>query len=112
MLGAGGGGAGEAHAVEAVACEEQAGATGELVLDATDQGAAAELVLGGGPLPLHDLLEERPGEDRVEAYANALLEVHSDTEHGFVFPQRKVFNKHEAERNWERVFAMYRRQLG
>jgi carboxymethylenebutenolidase len=44
--------------------------------------------------------------------ANALLEVHPGTEHGFVFPQRKAFNKAEAERNWERVFAMFRRQLG
>jgi carboxymethylenebutenolidase len=43
--------------------------------------------------------------------ANALVEVHPGTEHGFVFPQRKIFNKHEAERNWERVFAMYRREL-
>jgi carboxymethylenebutenolidase len=44
--------------------------------------------------------------------ADALLEVHPGTKHGFVFPQRSVFVKHEAERNWERVFAMYRRQLG
>jgi carboxymethylenebutenolidase len=44
--------------------------------------------------------------------ANALLEVHPDTDHGFVFPQRSFFNKREAERNWERVFAMFRRQLG
>lgn len=44
--------------------------------------------------------------------ANALVEVHPDTEHGFVFPQRTLFNKHEAERNWERVFALFRRQLG
>ncbi|HKI98591.1 MAG TPA: dienelactone hydrolase family protein [bacterium] len=44
--------------------------------------------------------------------ANATLEVHPGTQHGFVFPQRKIFVKAEAERNWERVFAMYRRQLG
>ena len=43
--------------------------------------------------------------------ANALVEVHPGTQHGFVFPQRKVFNKAEAERNWERVFALYRRRL-
>lgn len=47
-----------------------------------------------------------------EAGANALVEVHPGTEHGFVFPDRAVFNKNEAERNWERVFAMFRRQLG
>ena len=47
-----------------------------------------------------------------EAGANALVEVHPGTEHGFVFPARQVFNKAEAERNWERVFAMFRRQLG
>ncbi len=44
--------------------------------------------------------------------ANALVEVHPGTEHGFVFPGRKVFHKAEAERNWERVFALFRRQLG
>lgn len=44
--------------------------------------------------------------------ANALVEVHPDTEHGFVFPARKVFHKNEAERNWERVFALFRAQLG
>jgi carboxymethylenebutenolidase len=43
--------------------------------------------------------------------ANALVEVHPGTEHGFVFPQRKVFNKAEAERNWERVFGLFRHQL-
>ncbi len=42
----------------------------------------------------------------------ALVEVHPGTQHGFVFPERKVFVKHEAERNWERVFAMFRRRLG
>ena len=44
--------------------------------------------------------------------ANALVEVHPNTKHGFVFPSRQVFNKTEAERSWERAFAMFRRQLG
>lgn len=43
---------------------------------------------------------------------HAEVEVHPGTEHGFVFPGRKVFAKHEAERSWERLFALYRRQLG
>lgn len=52
------------------------------------------------------------GELLREQGANATVEVHPGTEHGFVFPERAVFNKLEAERNWERIFAMFRRQLG
>lgn len=44
--------------------------------------------------------------------ANCLLEIHPGTEHGFVFPERAMYHKAEAERNWERVFALFRRQLG
>lgn len=44
--------------------------------------------------------------------AQSLVEVHPGTEHGFVFPARAVFHKAEAERNWERVFGLLRRQLG
>jgi carboxymethylenebutenolidase len=47
-----------------------------------------------------------------EHRANALVEIHPGTEHGFVFPGRKAFHKHEAERAWERIFALFRRVLG
>ena len=47
-----------------------------------------------------------------ENRSKALFEIHPGTEHGFVFPGRKAYHKHESERHWERVFALYRRVLG
>jgi len=32
-------------------------------------------------------------------------------EHGFAFPQRPAYNKEAAERHWERLFALWRRNL-
>ena len=32
-------------------------------------------------------------------------------EHGFAFPQRAAYNKEAAERHWERLFALWRRNL-
>jgi carboxymethylenebutenolidase len=40
------------------------------------------------------------------------IEVHPGTEHGYSFPEREVYRKEAAERNWERTFAMFHRQLG
>ncbi|MEK9660320.1 MAG: dienelactone hydrolase family protein [Alphaproteobacteria bacterium] len=37
--------------------------------------------------------------------------VHKDAEHGYAIPDRDVFDKHAAARDWERAFAMYRRVL-
>ena len=38
------------------------------------------------------------------------VEWYPDTHHGFVFPQREgVYHKASAERHWERLFALYRR---
>lgn len=40
------------------------------------------------------------------------IEWYPDTAHGFVFPQRDgIYVKDAAERHWERLFAMFRRQL-
>jgi carboxymethylenebutenolidase len=47
-----------------------------------------------------------------EAGANAEVELFPGTEHGFAFPARPVFNKPAAERHWERLFALFRRNLG
>ncbi len=41
-----------------------------------------------------------------------LVEVHPGTEHGYSFPGSAAYVKEAAERNWERTFAMFRRQLG
>lgn len=40
------------------------------------------------------------------------LEMYPAVDHGFAFPQRKVYDKASAERHWERLFALYRRRLG
>jgi carboxymethylenebutenolidase len=41
-----------------------------------------------------------------------VIEVHPGTEHGYSFPEREVYQMEAAERNWERIFAMFRRRLG
>ena len=58
-------------------------------------------------------------QSEVDALAEALkpctvkyqVEVHPGTEHGYSFPERDMFQKEAAERNWERIFAMFQRQL-
>ncbi|HEX2886837.1 dienelactone hydrolase family protein [Vineibacter terrae] len=44
--------------------------------------------------------------------AKGELEIYPGVHHGFAFPQRKVYDKPAAERHWERLIALYRRQLG
>ena len=50
------------------------------------------------------------------AFAGASAEfehiVHAGAEHGYAIPDRDVFDKHAAARDWERAFAIYRRVLG
>jgi carboxymethylenebutenolidase len=38
--------------------------------------------------------------------------VHAGAEHGYALPDRDIFDKLSANRDWERIFAMFRRQLG
>jgi len=38
--------------------------------------------------------------------------VHAGCDHGYALPDRDVFDKAAANRDWEYIFAMYRRQLG
>lgn len=44
--------------------------------------------------------------------ARGELEVHPGVHHGFAFPQRRVYDRAAAERHWERLIALYRRNLG
>lgn len=45
--------------------------------------------------------------------ANARVEWYPGCHHGFAFPTRgSVFNKDAAERHWERLFALFARNLG
>jgi carboxymethylenebutenolidase len=46
-----------------------------------------------------------------EGCVNAEIEVYPGTEHGFAFPQRPAYNRAAAERHWERLFALFRRNL-
>src|SRR3984893_10640145 len=43
--------------------------------------------------------------------ANAEVEVYPGTHHGFAFPKRPVCHRDAAERHWERLLALYRRNL-
>lgn len=42
---------------------------------------------------------------------NAEVELYQGVEHGFAFPQRPAYDKPAAERHWERLFALYARNL-
>lgn len=42
---------------------------------------------------------------------NAEVELYPGVHHGFAFPQRAVYDKPAAERHWERLFALFRRNL-
>ncbi|WP_334163823.1 dienelactone hydrolase family protein [Phenylobacterium sp.] len=44
--------------------------------------------------------------------ARAEVELYAGVEHGFAFPQRAAYDKPSAERHWERLFALWRRNLG
>ena len=59
------------------------------------------------PLPMVEELKslfEKSG-------AKGELELYPGVHHGFAFPERWCFDKPAAERHWERLFALYRRQL-
>ena len=43
---------------------------------------------------------------------NAEVEFYPGVHHGFAFPQRPVYDKPAAERHWERLFALWKRNLG
>ena len=47
-----------------------------------------------------------------DADARAEVEVYPGVQHGFAFPARPVYDKPSAERHWERLFALFRRNLG
>jgi len=43
--------------------------------------------------------------------AHAEVEMYPGTHHGFAFPKRPVYHRDAAERHWERLLALYRRNL-
>jgi carboxymethylenebutenolidase len=42
---------------------------------------------------------------------NARIEYYPESEHGFAFPLRRLYHKVSAERLWERLFSLFRRNL-
>ena len=40
------------------------------------------------------------------------IEIYPGVHHGYAFPARPVYDKPAAERHWERLFSLYKRQLG
>lgn len=50
-----------------------------------------------------------------EAFSNRAVkyrhEVHSGADHGYALPDRDVYDKQAANRDWELIFAMFRRQI-
>jgi carboxymethylenebutenolidase len=59
------------------------------------------------PLEIVEPLRESLRESGVKAE----IEIYPGTEHGFAFPQRPAYNRAAAERHWERLFALFRRNL-
>jgi carboxymethylenebutenolidase len=45
------------------------------------------------------------------AGANGEVEQYPDTDHGFAFPKRPVYARQAAEKHWERVLSLFRRNL-
>ena len=39
------------------------------------------------------------------------FEVHPGAEHGYALPDRDIHDRRAAERDWELIFAMFRRRL-
>lgn len=46
-----------------------------------------------------------------DADARAEVEIYPGVEHGFAFPSRPIYDKPAAERHWERLFALFERNL-
>ena len=61
------------------------------------------------PMEMIDTLRKQLAVDNVK---NAEVEIYRDADHGFAFPQRAVYDKPSAERHWERLFALFKRNLG
>jgi carboxymethylenebutenolidase len=61
------------------------------------------------PMEMIDTLKKQLATDNV---TNAEVEIYPDSDHGFAFPLRAVYNKAAAEKHWERLLSLYRRKLG
>jgi carboxymethylenebutenolidase len=73
----------------------------------------AELYFGCAETDIYAPIEtiEKLGQSMKDDGANAEVEIYPGTHHGFAFPKRPVYDKTAAERHWERLLALYRRNL-
>ena len=56
-------------------------------------------------------LVERFGRLLGQCPARSLAETHPGSHHGYAFPGRVVYQREAAEKSWERIFSMFRRQF-
>jgi carboxymethylenebutenolidase len=77
------------------------------------QKTKAELYFGCAETDIYAPMEiiEKVRQSMQADGANAEVEIYPGTHHGFAFPKRPVYDKAAAERHWERLLALYRRQL-
>ncbi|MCH9670704.1 MAG: dienelactone hydrolase family protein [Gammaproteobacteria bacterium] len=89
----------------------------------SDAEESPHLTLANGTAELyiscaeHDELAPLPMVDELKSLFDASgtkgeLEIHPGVHHGFAFPQRHCYDKPAAERHWERLLSLYRRNLG
>src|SRR3569833_73896 len=98
----------------------KAATTNNSVQLATDQDDSPHLAAGKTRAELYFACAETdiyaPAEiiDKVAAGmkgSNNEVEIYPGTHHGFAFPKRPVYHRDAAERHWERLLALYRRNL-
>jgi carboxymethylenebutenolidase len=73
----------------------------------------AELYFGCAETDVYAPMEtiEKLKQSMQEDGANAEVEIYPGTHHGFAFPKRPIYHRDAAERHWERLLALYRRNL-
>jgi carboxymethylenebutenolidase len=77
------------------------------------QKTKAELYFGCAETDVYAPMEivEKVKQQMQNDAANAEVELYPGTHHGFAFPKRPVYHRDAAERHWERLLALYRRNL-
>ena len=73
----------------------------------------AELYFGCAETDIYAPAEiiEKVKQGMEDTAANAEVEIYPGTHHGFAFPKRPVYDRDAAERHWERLLSLYRRNL-
>jgi carboxymethylenebutenolidase len=73
----------------------------------------AELYFGCAETDVYAPMEtiEKVRQSMKQDGAHAEVEIYPGTHHAFAFPSRSVYNRDAAERHWERLLALFRRNL-